>query len=292
MLTLADALAVLTRLQSAAPTPTADKIGDVAELLRTLDTENAYLSALTRDQIVSIPADDAPAAHTDDLLAWLDMALRPTLGIIREQVDALQSSALGRITTEQSDTLSVIGRQADFGFALLNALRQVVALREGTLRLYPAALDVRELLREAHDRMYRRAEQRDHRIAVQYPGSYVKAKADYDHTLAILVELLDNAIRYTPVGGAIQLSAEDTGGLVLFNVADNGIGIAANDLEHVGKAFWRALHQPLVRQHPGTGLHIYLAREILALQGGEIIFTGEPGVGSTFSFTLPAAHTP
>ena len=55
----------------------------------------------------------------------------------------------------------------------------------------------------------------------------------------------------------------------------------------IGQPFWRALHQPLVRQHPGTGLRLYLAQQIFELHGSELLFSGEPSMGSTFSFTLP-----
>jgi len=73
---------------------------------------------------------------------------------------------------------------------------------------------------------------------------------------------------------------------VLFSVADTGIGLSEDDLEHVGKPFWRGEHQRLVRQHAGTGLRLFLAQRILALQQGELIFSGESDFGSTFSFTL------
>ena len=64
-------------------------------------------------------------------------------------------------------------------------------------------------------------------------------------------------------------------------------GLKPEDLEHIGKPFWRGSHHKLVRAHAGTGLRLYLAKQILALQDGELIFTGETGTGSTFSFTLP-----
>ena len=69
---------------------------------------------------------------------------------------------------------------------------------------------------------------------------------------------------------------------------DDGIGLRPEDMEKVGKPFWRADHHPLVHYNTsGTGLSLFLAKQILALQHGELICYGEPDLGSTFSFTLP-----
>jgi signal transduction histidine kinase len=98
-------------------------------------------------------------------------------------------------------------------------------------------------------------------------------------------------VRYTSEGGHIRLSVDSLGPYVLFNVADNGIGLRQEDMDNIGQPFWRGDFHPLVRQHvTGTGLSLFLARQILALQGGELIFSGEQAVGSTFSFTLNSPH--
>jgi signal transduction histidine kinase len=133
-----------------------------------------------------------------------------------------------------------------------------------------------------------RARIREHEIVLQAEDSLPKVRADFERSLIILIDLLDNAIRYMPNDGSIRLSADTLGTHVLFTVADAGIGLTAEDCEQVGKPFWRAMRQPLVRHHPGTGLRLFLAKRILALQGGELFFSGEPNLGSSFSFTLPA----
>jgi signal transduction histidine kinase len=131
------------------------------------------------------------------------------------------------------------------------------------------------------------AESRDHQIDIHTEQPIPKVKADYDRVLSILVDILDNAIRYTPNESTIRVSAESTGSSVLFTVADTGVGFSPEDSEHIGTPFWRALYEPLVRNHHGTGLRLFLAKQILALQGGEMFFSAEPGFGSSFSFTLP-----
>ncbi len=117
------------------------------------------------------------------------------------------------------------------------------------------------------------------------------ARGDFFQSMIILSDLLDNAVRYTPDGGTIRLSIDNLGSHVLFSVADSGIGLRPEVMDQVGTAFWRDESQPLVRESTGTGLSLFLAKQMLALQGGELIFSGQADLGSTFSFTL-ATPTP
>jgi signal transduction histidine kinase len=132
-----------------------------------------------------------------------------------------------------------------------------------------------------------RVRQYKHDITIQAPDIVPLVRGDFYQTLIVLSDLLDNAMRYTPPGGQIRMSVDNLGSHALFSVVDNGIGLEPDDLEQVGKPFWRGTKHRLVRQHNGTGLRLFLAKQMLALQDGELIFSGEPGQGSTFSFTLP-----
>jgi signal transduction histidine kinase len=168
-------------------------------------------------------------------------------------------------------------------------VERLVALMRQEVQINWANLIATELLEEAHQRVTDRAAQNHHEITTHIPDIVPMAYGDFYQSLLILTDLLDNAIRYTPPGGHIRLSVDSLGTHVLFTVSDNGIGLRPEDTEKVGKPFWRGDHHPLVRYNAsGTGLSLFLAKQILALQDGELIFSGEPDLGSTFSFTLPA----
>src|SRR5690606_32334537 len=109
-------------------------------------------------------------------------------------------------------------------------------------------------------RVLNRASARGHELALAVPESVPMVHGDFYQALLVLTDLLDNAIRYTPPGGTIRLSVDGLGTHVLFSVADNGIGLRPEDMDTVGQPFWRGEHHPLVRQHPGTGLSLFLAR--------------------------------
>jgi two-component system, cell cycle sensor histidine kinase DivJ len=308
MLTLTQALKILTRMQAAAPEATADKLSEVSQLLQALNDDNDYLKKLYEEVLTSASANPtgplkpqtsklnpqaaalseyySPGA-TDELIAPIRQALTRPLVHAREQSKLLQSGAMGVMTSEQYEIMEGITEHLSTAIATLYAIDELAAIRMGKLEIAPLVFPVVPLLREAYNQVEGSAHARSHKIKVRYPAASLQAQGDFRRVLVILTDLLDNAIRYMPIGGTIEVAVEGLGTHILFSVEDGGIGLSDEDIDNVGHPFWRALHQPLVRQHPGTGLRLYLAKEILALQGGSLIYSGEPGVGSTFSFTLP-----
>jgi signal transduction histidine kinase len=314
-LTLEQAMEILGRLQNAAPKATAEKLGQVRQLLQHLASENVYFHTLMLEGLPDAPAREeaapsmpdpaepegdesspALAASISDALAseasvqlvrGINDALRPPLVAIRGRAELVQAGFLGQITPEQDTWLQAINENTSRAFAVLDALQEMIAIQRGQVRLDPVNFLSTDLLAEAWERLRDRARQLNHDVTIQAPDVVPLAQGDFYQSLIVLTDLLDNALRYTPPGGQIKLTVDNLGTHVLFSVADNGIGLTADDLAQVGKAFWRGDHHRLVRAHPGTGLRLYLAQHVLALQDGELIFSGEPDVGSTFSFTLP-----
>jgi signal transduction histidine kinase len=270
------ALRALSQLKNAAPPTTAARLGDVIALMSQLHEENAKL----KTQTGVLPR------TAGDLLPHALEALRPSMQLVRGQAEALRIGRVGRITTEQADCLKLIFEHAASALMLLDTLDEIALMRQGLLRVDPLVFSGLDLLAEAWQKRVDEAELHDHRIEIHADDPLPTVKGDYRYILSIMIDLLDNAVRYTPYGGVIRVTAETLGDRVLFSVADNGIGLSLEDSEQVAQPFWRGVHQPLVRQHPGAGLRLYRARQILTLHTSELFFSGEPGMGSTFSFTL------
>lgn len=109
------------------------------------------------------------------------------------------------------------------------------------------------------------------------------AEVDADRIVQLLTNLITNALKFTPAGGRVEVDGwreEDT---VFVTVADNGIGISADELPHVFERFWQADHH----HRAGAGLGLAIAKGIVEAHGGEIGVTSEAGAGTTFYFTLP-----
>ena len=118
------------------------------------------------------------------------------------------------------------------------------------------------------------------------PGPHVAA--DADGLLQVLVNLVENAVKYSPNGGRVELELQQVDGRVRFAVRDRGLGIPASEQERIFEKFFR-LDPNLSRGVGGTGLGLYISRELVRRMGGRIRVESEPGRGSTFSFELPLA---
>jgi signal transduction histidine kinase len=127
----------------------------------------------------------------------------------------------------------------------------------------------------------------DLRLAPDLPA----VRADAEKLRWALLQLLDNAVKFTPTGGRLIFSAGPDNGLVRIAVQDTGIGIPAHRLHEVFEEF-RQLDGSPTRHYGGTGLGLALVRRIVEAHGARIVIESEEGRGSTFSFSLPAAERP
>ncbi len=326
------ALKILARLEQAAPPPTAAKIAEVAGLLENLERDKSRLEMLygqgvaeanelsrqalsadllmedenesgelfavsgmlTHQQLApeSTDPEQILLTETEEMLMQIDDALRMPLETVRKHISSVLSGENGRFRSDQYQVFETIANSNDTALHLLDNVTQMIALSHGLMQMDTLIFSCPLLAREALDTAQPWAKANEQALTMRLPEASLQAEGDYQRVLTILTDMLDNATHYSPPGSSIELSVEDLGSHVLFSVADNGIGLSEDDLLRVSAPFWRAQHQDLVRQQPGTGLRLYLSRAMLSLQGGELIFSGEEGVGSTFSFTLPAANAP
>ncbi len=289
--TAREALDMLSKLEQAAPTATARRLRQIQRLIQDLSAENEYFNTLVTENTTMLePEQPQPQIIPDSnllmLLAGMNDGMRAPLVAIRGRAELIQAGFLGQITDEQNVWLNAIEENTTRAFALLDTVQQIVDLQSGKTHLEPANFVPTELLEEARDRVIDAATTRQHEISIHVPETVPLAYGDFYNALIILTDILDNAIYYTPPGGSIRLSVDNLGTHALFSVVDNGIGLTAEDTSSIGQPFWRGSNR-LVRQHPGNGLRLFLAQQVLTLQESELIFSGEPGLGSTFSFILP-----
>lgn len=148
--------------------------------------------------------------------------------------------------------------------------------------------DVRRRIQKVVDVMKQHTTK--HTIHVHTPEHPVMIEADGDKLEQILINLLSNAIKYSPAGGPINVTLEDKGSTVQIDVADTGIGMTAEQSEHVFDKFYRiqdGAARDLVKHTVGTGIGLYLTRALVLAHGGTIRVKSMPGDGSTFTVTLP-----
>ncbi len=291
------ALRALSQLKAAAPPATSARLGEIIALINRLEAETANVKRLQSevDSLKLIELENTSlrqqmrTAGASSFMAQVPDSLRPSMKVIHGHADALLQGKFGKITTEQGESVKLIREHAASTLTLIDSLEAIRKLREGELQLEQKPFSGLDLLAQVWQRHSVDAEPREHRINIKADDPLPQVRGDFKQVQSILSDLVDNAIRYTPFGGIIRVTAETLGTHVLFTVSDNGIGLSDEDTKEIGKPFWRASRQPLVRQYPGSGLRLYIARQLLQLHGSDLILSGEPGMGSSFSFLLAAS---
>jgi heavy metal sensor kinase len=181
-------------------------------------------------------------------------------------------------------TLAEVNRMTE----LVENLLTLARADEGRARLAVAPCDLREPVSEAAETAGLLAEGEGITVSIRIPDHPVVLPLDQSRIRQLLLNLVTNAVKYTPAGGAIHLELDDRGQDVVLIVQDTGVGIAAGDLPHVFDRFWRGDPSRSRTGAPaGTGLGLAITRWIAEAHGGAIEVQSRPGRGSTFTVTLP-----
>jgi signal transduction histidine kinase len=169
--------------------------------------------------------------------------------------------------------------------ALIEQMIEAARLEDGALMLRPEDADLRDIVSVAIDSARPMVDDK-HEIRVKCPERPVRVRVDADRVKTIVANLISNAIKYSPNGGPIECELVNRGGIARVSVTDSGVGIAKEDLPILFTRFGRVSTSQTVHL-PGTGLGLYLGRQLARLHGGEITVDSAPGRGSTFTLHLP-----
>ncbi|HET7786861.1 MAG TPA: ATP-binding protein [Myxococcales bacterium] len=191
-----------------------------------------------------------------------------------------------RLSPPSRRMLEAIDRGADRLNRIVEDLVDVSQAFLDVLQLSPSPVGLRELVRET----VAEVPVTDlHRIVVRDREGPLTVSADPARTRQALRILLDNAIKYSPAGGTIEVAVDADSERVRVSVRDCGVGIPTQGQDHIFRLFYRA-HTDTPHDYGGMGIGLYMAREIIKRQGGRIWFESREGEGSTFFFTLPLAR--
>jgi signal transduction histidine kinase len=225
----------------------------------------------------------------DEFVALISHDLRTPLTSIMGYVElALEED----LTDAQRGYLNVVERNAERLLRLVNDLLFVASLQAGELALEREELDLATVVRQSVAEAEPRAAARAITLTCEVDADVPYVHADKGRLLQVLDNLVTNALKFTPEGGAVDVSLRNAPtGRVRLDVRDSGIGIAAEEQSRLFERFFRA-SSAVEQQLPGTGLGLYIARVISEAHGGSIRVTSGLGQGSTFSIELPALSVP
>ncbi len=183
---------------------------------------------------------------------------------------------------EQGECVDAILRESDKLRFLIDALVKLSRLENGILSLDPEKESVSSIVTEVAAEMRGKADKKGLYIKTELPGEDISASFDRKWTSEALINIVDNAVKYTQSGG-ITLSVKEFEMFVCISVRDTGIGIAEEDIPRI---FGRFNRLESSRNEEGVGIGLYLAREIVKLEGGYMKVSSKPGEGSEFDVFL------
>jgi heavy metal sensor kinase len=212
--------------------------------------------------------------------------LRTPLTVLQGELESMARSS-SNLPIEIRDTIGSALEETQRLAKIVENLLAISRLEAGEARKQLERLDFAELARSTADQMRLLAE--DKNIHLDCNGvEPVEVDADPARLKQVVVNLLDNAIKYTPERGRVRISVVEQDSHAVLEVADNGIGISADDLPHVFERFYRA-DKARSRQMGGTGLGLSIVRSICLAHGGRVTVNSTEGRGSLFRVELPLA---
>jgi len=197
----------------------------------------------------------------------------------------------GPLAQRQREWLGVIRDNADRLVTLIDDLLDMARIEAGKIELQRTPLDLVPLIQEVARVLRPQLEGKGQWLTLDLAKALPAVVGDADRVRQILTNLLSNALKYTPPGGRITITARRDAGCVRVAVQDTGIGLAPEDQAQLFTPFFRAQNDA-TQGVGGTGLGLAITQALVELHGGAITVTSVPGQGSTFSFTLPAPQGP
>jgi len=226
-----------------------------------------------------------------EFVSLVSHELRTPMTSIRGYADMLNKGMVGDLSPQQQEFIEAIRRNVERMRILVSDLLDVSRIETGRLKLAPREFDLEEALDAAIDIIHESLEQKQQVFICDLPQSLPPVLADPDRITQVLINLLGNATKYTPHGGTVAVRAwisSEEPDFVRCAIIDTGIGISQEDQRQLFTKFFRS-ENPAIREQPGTGLGLVIAKSLIELQGGRIWLESEADKGSSFFFTIPLA---
>ncbi|HEX5863863.1 MAG TPA: ATP-binding protein, partial [Casimicrobiaceae bacterium] len=261
---------------------------EVIELLKTFATQSALAirnARLFREIQTKGRQLGIASQHKSEFLANMSHELRTPLNAIIGFSEVLAERMFGEVNEKQAEYLADILESGRHLLSLINDILDLSKIEAGRMELEPSDFDLPSAIENTLILVRERAQRRAITLQRTVDERVGTIQADERKVKQVLLNLLSNALKFTPEGGRIDVAAGVRDGVAEISVTDTGVGIAPEDQEAVFEEFRQVGRA--AQKVEGTGLGLAISRKFIELHGGRIWVTSEVGKGSTFAFTLP-----
>jgi two-component system phosphate regulon sensor histidine kinase PhoR len=222
-----------------------------------------------------------------DFVANVSHELRTPISSIKGYAETLLEGAL-EDKDNAKEFISIIYQDSNRLAALINDLLDLSRIESGNMKMSFVALDPLALIKRAVSVIENQAKAKSIALKFDISSSLPQIKADETRFSQVMINMLDNAIKYSSEGGRVTISAKAVDKMLQIDVSDTGIGISEVDLPRIFERFYR-VDKARSRELGGTGLGLSIVKHIISAHGGQVWVKSELGNGSIFSFTIPLA---
>ncbi len=222
----------------------------------------------------------------NDFIALASHQLRAPLASLKWYGELLEKQSGGKLTKKQQEYVRRMNLSTERMNMLISEFLHVSRIEEGQMKHEPKRFNTRHLVKGIVESLRHVIHEKKIKVSIVNKAKTKTLLQDPDLVRELYVNVISNAVKYTPDNGKVKITLEDHGSLLLLRVKDTGVGIPADEHHKIFSKFFRASN--IVKDgFSGTGLGLYAARRIAHHLGGDVSFESELGGGSTFLISLP-----
>ena len=254
-------------------------------------TELTRLEEELKDSYVKLENAFAELKENDEMktefILTASHELRTPLTVINGYIEMFEEGMLGELDETQNEKIHVMHSQTDNMIRLVEDMLDTSRLESKKFKIQRTPVRIEEIARSAIEELSRLAGLKEHTLSLKIDGERSYTEGDGRRIKQVFNNLLTNAIKYTQDKGCIEVLIKNEPGQVRVSISDNGIGIAKKDQAKIFEKFYTGSGHSLIRESGRLGLGLAIAKGIVEAHDGKLWVESEPGIGSTFSFTLP-----
>jgi len=225
----------------------------------------------------------------NEFVSTVSHELRTPLTSIKGYVDLILDGDAGEVNEIQEEFLGIVKENSDRLVEMINDMLDISRIESGRIRLKIEPVSIADSIAGAVDTFRAVLNQTGRDIKVRVRDNVPLVAVDRDRVGQVLINLISNALKYSPDAGNVTITAKPVDGFVQVSIADKGMGISREDQKKLFTKFYR-VDSAMTREIGGTGLGLSITRSIIELLGGRVSVRSKVGEGSTFSFAVPIAR--